>query len=98
MRVRARFLIPCVEEQNRVTFEHMLNAVVVVRLVHRDDMSNDAVTSVSRLERITIDTCLVNRLTLEQVVVAFAHRMTDGVECRSINHKFHSVEVAFAVH
>ena len=97
MRERTGLFVPLVEEQYRVAFEDMLNAVVVVRLVDGDNVRDDTVTTIRTVQRVAVDTCLVNRLTLEEVVVTLTHRMTDGVECRVVHHELYSVEVTLAV-
>ena len=68
------------EELNGLTLENVLMEHIVEGLVDGEYQGDDAVTTVSCLERVTIDTCLGVGVVLEGIGATLAHAVTDGVK------------------
>ena len=67
-------------ELHGVTFENVLLNNIIIRFVDSQYQCHNAVASVTRSQRVTIDTSLGIGVTLELVACTLAHRVTDGVE------------------
>ena len=94
---RSRLTESIAVEDVVLTLEDVLLDDVVVRLVDGEYQGDDAVATVSRLERVTIDTSLGVGVVLERVCTSLTHAVTYGVEDLFKYINLQSVEILLSV-
>ena len=97
VRVNARRIEGVTEEDELVAFDDMLRTCAVVRFVDSQDKGLDAVTTVCRGERVTVDTGFGTCDACEQVRCSVTDRCLNGIEDLLNGTELNSEEVLLSV-